>query len=89
MKIFPMALVIEGLELLLLVLAVVFSAFAVETRSLTRSVFGLLLFTVSVGLIFLSLGAVHIGALQMIVYSGGVMALFLLMIMVTARRDET
>ncbi|MEM0482524.1 MAG: NADH-quinone oxidoreductase subunit J [Nitrososphaerota archaeon] len=84
-----MALVIEGLELLLLVLAVVFSAFAVETRSLTRSVFGLLLFTVSVGLIFLSLGAVHIGALQMIVYSGGVMALFLLMIMVTARRDET
>jgi NADH-quinone oxidoreductase subunit J len=84
-----MALVIEGLELLLLVLAVVFSAFAVETRSLTRSVFGLLLFTVTVGLVFLALGAVHIGALQMIVYAGGVMALFLLMIMVTTRRDET
>ncbi len=80
---------LESLELLLLVLAVVFSAFAVETRSLSRSVFGLLLFTVTVGLIFLTLGAPHIGALQMIVYSGGVMALFLLVIMVTARRDET
>lgn len=73
----------------MLVLAVVFSAFAVETRSLTRSVFGLLLFTVAVGLIFVALGAVHIGAVQIIVYSGGVMALFLLMIMVTTRRDET
>jgi len=86
---FIMALVLEGLELLLLILAVIFSAFAVETRSLTRSVFGLLLFTVTIGLVFVALGAIHIGALQIIIYSGGVMALFLLMVMVTSRRDET
>ncbi|MCS7145208.1 MAG: NADH-quinone oxidoreductase subunit J [Nitrososphaerota archaeon] len=84
-----MVLVLEPLELALLVLALAASAIAVETRSLTRSVFGLLVFTVAIGLIFVLLGAIHIGALQIIVYSGGVMALFLLMIMVTARRDET
>lgn len=79
----------ETLEILFLALALLSAAVAVETKSLTRSVFGLLIFTLIIGFIFILLGAVHIGALQIIVYSGGVMALFLLMIMVTARRDET
>lgn len=81
--------ILEGLELLLLILAVAFAALAVETRNLTRSVFSLLLFTATIGFIFVLQGAVHIGALQLIVYSGGVTALFLVMIMLTARRDET
>ncbi|MEM0445515.1 MAG: NADH-quinone oxidoreductase subunit J [Nitrososphaerota archaeon] len=79
----------EGLELLLLVFAVAFAVLSVETKNLTRSVFGLLLFTATVGVIFILVGAVHVGALQIIVYSGGVTALFLVMIMLTSRRDET
>jgi len=82
-------LILDVLEALLLILAAGSALYAVETRSLTRSIFSLLIFTVVVGLIFFALGAIHLGALQIIVYSGGVMALFLLMLMVTSRRDET
>jgi NADH:ubiquinone oxidoreductase subunit 6 (subunit J) len=82
-------LVTETLELLLLIIATFFAILSVETRNLTRTVFGLLVFTALVGVIFIMLGAVHVGVLQIIAYSGGVMALFLFMIMLTNRRDET
>jgi NADH:ubiquinone oxidoreductase subunit 6 (subunit J) len=79
----------ETLELLLLITALAFAVLSVETRNLTRTVFSLLIFTAIVGAIFITLGAVHIGVLQIIAYSGGLMALFLFMIMLTNRRDET
>ncbi len=79
----------ETLELLLLITALAFAVLSVETRNLTRTVFSLLIFTAIVGAIFIILGAVHIGVLQIIAYSGGLMALFLFMIMLTNRRDET
>lgn len=76
------------LEVVLLVLAVASAIWAVESKSLVKSVFGLLLFTSSLGLLFIVLGALHVGLFQILVYSGGIVALFLAVIMLTARREE-
>ncbi|MDW8092079.1 MAG: NADH-quinone oxidoreductase subunit J [Nitrososphaerota archaeon] len=76
------------IELALLIIALISAVFAVESGSLIRSVFGLLFFTTSVGLIFVSLGALHVGLFQILVYSGGIVALFIAVIMLTRRREE-
>ena len=77
------------IEILLLLVAVGSALASVESRSLTRAVFGLLFFTLSLGILFIEVGAPHVGVFQILVYSGGVVALFLAVIMLTRRREET
>jgi acyl-CoA dehydrogenase len=54
-----------------------------------RTALWFLVFTVSLGLIFITLGAVLVGIFQILVYSGGAVALLMLVVMFTRRRDET
>lgn len=76
------------LEIFLLLVAVGSALASVESRSLVRAIFGLLFFTLSLGFLFLEIGAPHVGIFQILVYSGGLVALFLAVIMLTKRREE-
>lgn len=77
------------IEAVLLLLTTASAILAIESRSLVRTVLWFLVFTVSLGLLFISLGAVLVGVFQILVYSGGAVALLMLVVMFTRRRDET
>ncbi len=77
------------IEAVLLLLTTASAILAIESRSLVRTVLWFLVFTVSLGLLFISLGAVLVGVFQILVYSGGAVALMMLVVMFTRRRDET
>jgi NADH-quinone oxidoreductase subunit J len=77
------------IEAVLLLLTTASAILAIESRSLVRTALWFLVFTVSLGLIFITLGAVLVGIFQILVYSGGVVALLMLVVMFTRRRDET
>lgn len=79
---------IEGLEVALLISLVVFSILAVESESLVRSVFSLLGFIFSLSALFILLQAFHVGLMLLIVYGGGVIALFMVVQMMTRGREE-
>ncbi len=76
-------------EAALLLLTTASAILAIESKSLVRTVLWFLVFTVSLGLLFVSLGAVLVGIFQILVYSGGAVALLMLVVMFTRRRDET
>jgi NADH-quinone oxidoreductase subunit J len=73
----------EAIELGLLILAVIFAIIAVEQAKLIRSVMGLLGLTAVLGAIFFILGAYQVAIMQLLVYAGGVIALFLFVILLT------
>ncbi len=77
------------IEAVLLLLTTASAILAIESRSLVRTVLWFLVFTVSLGLLFILLGAVLVGVFQILVYSGGAVALMMLVVMFTRRRDET
>jgi len=78
----------ESLEAAFLASLVIFSILAVESESLIRSVFSLLGFTISLGLLFILLSAFHVGLMVLLVYAGGVVALLLAVIMMTKGREH-
>jgi NADH:ubiquinone oxidoreductase subunit 6 (subunit J) len=49
----------------------------------------LFIFTLSLGLLFMTLGAFHVGLFQILAYSGGTIALFIAVIMLTRRVEES
>ena len=73
----------EPIELGLLILSVIFAIIAVEQAKLVRSVMGLLGLTAVLGAIFFILGAYQVAIMQILVYAGGVIALFLFVILLT------
>lgn len=75
------------MEAALLVSLVVFSIIAVESENLLRSVFALLGFTVALAMLFILLSALQVGLMLLLVYAGGVVALFLIVIMMTKGRE--
>ncbi|MDJ0274444.1 MAG: NADH-quinone oxidoreductase subunit J [Nitrososphaerota archaeon] len=77
------------IEAALLLLATASAILAIESRSLVRTAMWFLVFTVSLGLLFVALGAAVVGIFQILVYSGGAVALLMLVVMFTRRRDET
>ncbi|MCS6784790.1 MAG: NADH-quinone oxidoreductase subunit J [Candidatus Caldarchaeum sp.] len=79
---------IELLELALLGAAVFFAILAVEQSKLVRSVIGLLGYTATLGILFLVLGAYPIAILQLLVYAGGIVALFIFVILLTRGVEE-
>ncbi|MDJ0270792.1 MAG: NADH-quinone oxidoreductase subunit J [Aigarchaeota archaeon] len=79
---------LEGLELTLLVASVLFAILAVEQPRLYRAVMGLLGVTVAVGVLFFLLGAYQLAVLQLLVYAGGIIALFMIVIMLTRGVEE-
>lgn len=79
---------VELLEIGLLVAAVVFAIAAVEQARLVRSVIGLLGYTASLGVLFLVLGAYPVAILQLLVYAGGIVALFIFVILLTRGVEE-
>ncbi len=78
----------EAIELGLLILAVIFAIIAVEQSKLIRSVMGLLGLTAVLGVIFFILGAYQVAIMQILVYAGGVIALFLFVILLTRGVEE-
>lgn len=79
---------VEALEAALLVSLVIFSIVAVESKSLIRAVFSLLGFIISLSFLFILLYALHVGLMLLLVYAGGAIALFMLVIMMTDRRED-
>lgn len=79
---------VELLEIALLLAAVVFAIAAVEQARLVRSVIGLLGYTASLGVLFLVLGAYPVAILQLLVYAGGIVALFIFVILLTRGVEE-
>lgn len=77
------------IEAALLLLATASAILSIESRSLVRTALWFLVFTVSLGLLFVALGAAVVGIFQILVYSGGAVALLMLVVMFTRRRDET
>jgi NADH-quinone oxidoreductase subunit J len=77
------------IEAALILLTTASAILAIESRSLVRTALWFLVFTVSLGLLFITLGAVLVGIFQILVYSGGAVALLMLVVMFTRRRDET
>jgi len=76
------------IEALLLFIIIVTGILSVEVRSLVKAVMCLFIFTLSIGLLFMALGAFHVGLFQILAYSGGVVALFMMVIMLTRRVEE-
>ncbi|MCS7125292.1 MAG: NADH-quinone oxidoreductase subunit J [Aigarchaeota archaeon] len=79
---------IEGLEIALLISLIFFSIIAVESENLIRSVFALLGFVISLSILFILLYALHVGLMLLLVYAGGAIALLMVVIMMTNRREE-
>ncbi|MEM3031633.1 MAG: NADH-quinone oxidoreductase subunit J [Nitrososphaerota archaeon] len=78
----------ESVELGLLILAVIFAIIAIEQSRLIRSVMGLLGLTAVLGVIFFILGAYQVAIMQLLVYAGGIIALFLFVILLTRGVEE-
>jgi len=76
------------LELTLLVAAVVFAILAIEQTKLVRAVMGLLGMTVAIGVIFFLLGAYQVAVLQLLLYAGGIIALFMIVISLTSGVED-
>ena len=79
---------LEVLEFTFLILAIVFSIIAIEQTKLIRAVMGLMGVTVSIGILFLLLGAYQLAILQLLIYAGGVIALFIVVILLTRGVEE-
>ncbi|MEM2095538.1 MAG: NADH-quinone oxidoreductase subunit J [Candidatus Caldarchaeum sp.] len=75
-------------EVLLLAAAVLFAILAVEQSRLVRSVMGLLGYTATLGVIFFILGAYPVALFQLLIYAGGIVALFLFVILLTKGYEE-
>ncbi|MDJ0273096.1 MAG: NADH-quinone oxidoreductase subunit J [Candidatus Caldarchaeum sp.] len=74
---------LELLEMVLLIAAAVFAVAAVEQGRLVRSVIALLGYTATLGVLFFVLGAYPVAILQLLVYAGGIIALFIFVILLT------
>ncbi len=79
---------LDFIEILLLVIAVTFAFIAVGQERLVRSVMGLLGYTATLGVIFFVLGAYPVGIFQLLIYAGGIVALFLFVILLTKGYEE-
>ncbi|MCS7118353.1 MAG: NADH-quinone oxidoreductase subunit J [Thaumarchaeota archaeon] len=77
------------LEAVLLMIATLSAIMSIETRSLVRTALWFLVFTVALGLLFILMGAHLVGLFQILAYSGGAVALLMVVLMFTKRRDET
>lgn len=76
------------IEVILLLLIIISGILSIEVKSLVKSVMFLFIFTLSLGILFFVLGAFHVGLFQILAYSGGVIALFIMVIMLTRRVEE-
>ncbi len=77
------------IETILLLIIIVSGILSVEVRSLVKAVMCLFIFTLSLGLLFIVLGAFQVGLFQILAYSGGIVALFIAVIMLTRRVEES
>lgn len=78
---------LEGLEGILLTVLVISSIIAVESERLIHSVLGFLVFTLTLGGLFILLSAYQLGLMVFLVYSGAAIALLLMVIMLTKGRE--
>ncbi|PUA31988.1 MAG: hypothetical protein B9J98_04925 [Candidatus Terraquivivens tikiterensis] len=78
----------EVASLVLLSLSVAFSIVAVEANSLYRSVFGLFGMTATIGVLFMMMSAYYVGVAQLLVYAGGLIALMLIVVSLTAGKEK-
>jgi len=78
----------EGLELALLAATVALAILAIEQARLVRAVMSLLGMTAMIGVIFFLLGAYQVAIMQLLVYAGGIIALFIIVILLTRGVEE-
>lgn len=83
-----MSVQIDVIQSVVLILMVGFAIVAIEAKRLYRAIFGLLGMTVSLGILFFSLSAYQVGIIQLLVYSGGIIALFVMVLSLTQGVEE-
>ena len=69
--------------LLLEVLMVLFAIYAAETKNLAYSILSLLLISVLAGIVFFILGAVFTAVVQIAVFSGAIIVMFIFVFIMT------
>ncbi|MEM4280715.1 MAG: NADH-quinone oxidoreductase subunit J [Candidatus Caldarchaeum sp.] len=79
---------LDFVEMLLLAVSVLFAVIAVEQSRLVRSVMSLLGYTATLGVIFFILGAYPVAIFQLLIYAGGIIALFIFVIILTKGYEE-
>ncbi len=75
----------EYLQLALLGLVLLFAFLTMEMRDLLKAVGCLFVMSVALGALFWMLGAPFVAVLQLLIYGGAVIALFIIVIMFTRR----
>lgn len=68
-------------------LAVASAALAISVKSLIRAVLGLCLFFLSIGGLYINLSCEFLGFVQILIYAGGVVILFLFVIMTSGYQE--
>ena len=79
---------LEAVESVLLAVLIVSSLVAVEAERLTRAVIGFLIFTITLGGVFILLNAAYLGLLVLLIYAGAAIALLLMVIMLTRGSEK-
>lgn len=68
-------------------LAIISSVFAISVKSLTRAILALCLFFLSIGGLYINLSCEFLGFVQILIYAGGVVILFLFVIMTSGYQE--
>jgi len=65
-------------EIILIVLTLIAAVFAVESREILRAIFGFLVMSILVALIFFALTAYYAAVFQLLIYAGAIVVLLLI-----------
>lgn len=77
----------EVLSFVLLAAATAFALFSLETSNLYRAVFGLFGMSAALGVLFILMSAYYVGIAQLLIYAGGLIALFIIVVSLTEGKD--
>ncbi|MGD8544851.1 MAG: NADH-quinone oxidoreductase subunit J [Candidatus Bathyarchaeota archaeon] len=77
------------LQIVLIVLTVILALLTVELKDLLHATISLCGTCITIGVLFWLLSAPYVSVLQLLVYAGAVIVLFLSAVMLTRREEET
>lgn len=77
------------LQIGLIILTILLALLTVELKDMLHAVICLCGMCISIGALFWLLGAPYVAVFQLLVYAGAVIVLFIVTVMLTARREES
>jgi len=75
------------IQFTLLMLAVVFAVVTIEIKDLIYAILFFCLMCIFIGVFYWSLSAPYVAVFQLLIYAGAVVALFVVAVMLTVRRE--